>query len=188
VDLAHHGAGTRLCRGGADGSFPFYGYHGYWPLDFTRIDPNFGDEAALRTLVAEAHKRGIRVLLDVIMNHVGYANLADLQDWGPRLWCAIARACLRAGLTGAPRDVMATGTASLPISITSPPSGASGGDWVRADLPGYPKPGSDEVTTTIGGLPDLLTESTAYVACRRCLNTRRIPVPASWQTPPSAII
>lgn len=29
-------------------------------------------------------KRGIRVLLDVVMNHVGYATLADLQDVGPQ--------------------------------------------------------------------------------------------------------
>ena len=66
--------------GGSEGKFPFYGYHGYWALDFTKIDKNFGDEESLRILVDEAHQRGIRVIVDVVMNHVGYATLADLQD------------------------------------------------------------------------------------------------------------
>ncbi|MBP8153127.1 MAG: alpha-amylase, partial [Aeromonas sp.] len=68
--------------GGEQGNFPFYAYHGYWALDFTKIDPNYGDEESLKTLVDEAHKRGMRIILDVVMNHAGYATLADLQDLG----------------------------------------------------------------------------------------------------------
>ena len=65
--------------GGEKGSFPFYGYHGYWALDFTRIDPNLGSEEDFGRFVDEAHKRGIRVLVDVVMNHAGYPTLADMQ-------------------------------------------------------------------------------------------------------------
>jgi glycosidase len=52
--------------------FPDWGYHGYWADDFHRLDPRFGTEEDLRALVDEAHRRGIRVLLDVVYNHPGY--------------------------------------------------------------------------------------------------------------------
>lgn len=52
--------------------FPDWAYHGYWADDFTRLDRRFGSEAELAALVADAHARGIRVLLDVVYNHPGY--------------------------------------------------------------------------------------------------------------------
>lgn len=45
-------------------------YHGYWPADPRAVDPQLGGEAALDALVADAHARGLRVLLDVVPNHV----------------------------------------------------------------------------------------------------------------------
>ncbi|WBB50109.1 pullulanase-type alpha-1,6-glucosidase [Verrucosispora sp. WMMA2044] len=45
------------------------GYHGYWITDFTQVDPHFGSPADLRKLVQLAHRRGIKVYLDVIVNH-----------------------------------------------------------------------------------------------------------------------
>jgi glycosidase len=52
--------------------FPDWGYHGYWADDFHALDPRFGTEQDLRALVEACHKRGIRVLLDVVYNHPGY--------------------------------------------------------------------------------------------------------------------
>ncbi len=47
----------------------FAGAHGYWITDFTRVDPHFGDEAAMRALVEAAHSRGLKVYLDIVANH-----------------------------------------------------------------------------------------------------------------------
>lgn len=49
-------------------------FHGYWIHDFTQIEPRFGSEADLKRLVEEAHRRGIKVLLDVVVNHAGYTS------------------------------------------------------------------------------------------------------------------
>ncbi len=45
------------------------GYHGYWITDFTRVDPHFGDEADMAALVAAAHARGLKVYMDIVVNH-----------------------------------------------------------------------------------------------------------------------
>lgn len=57
-------------REGRDDDHLYEGYHGYWPLDTRAVDPRIGGEAALRALVQEAHARGIRVLLDLVPNHL----------------------------------------------------------------------------------------------------------------------
>lgn len=45
------------------------GYHGYWGLDFTTIDPHFGTDADFADFVSKAHQLGLRVILDVVVNH-----------------------------------------------------------------------------------------------------------------------
>ncbi|NMO13768.1 glycosyl hydrolase [Pyxidicoccus fallax] len=52
----------------------FYGYgafHGYWVEDFGKVEPRFGDEALLTTLAEELRRRDMRLVLDVVLNHVG---------------------------------------------------------------------------------------------------------------------
>jgi alpha-amylase len=44
-------------------------YHGYDTVDYRRIDPEYGDNAAFQQLLAAAHRRGIRVIVDLVMNH-----------------------------------------------------------------------------------------------------------------------
>ena len=48
--------------------------HKYDTVDYTRIDPHFGDESDLVELINQAHKRGIRVILDGVFNHCGGAR------------------------------------------------------------------------------------------------------------------
>ncbi|WP_062516356.1 alpha-amylase family glycosyl hydrolase [Demequina gelatinilytica] len=50
--------------------------HGYDTVDHLRIDPRLGDEADLAALIAEAHERGVRVMLDGVFNHVGRSHPA----------------------------------------------------------------------------------------------------------------
>ena len=45
------------------------GYHGYWTTDFTRVDPHFGTNEDLKTLVKTAHQMGIKIFFDIIINH-----------------------------------------------------------------------------------------------------------------------
>jgi alpha-amylase len=62
--------------------FPDWAYHGYWGDDFEKLDRHLGDEAALQTLLDEAHKRGLKVMLDVVINHAGYrSRWAIKKEW-----------------------------------------------------------------------------------------------------------
>jgi alpha-amylase len=54
--------------------FPDWAYHGYWADDFTRLDRRFGSEADLAALAQACDERGIKLLLDVVYNHVGYGS------------------------------------------------------------------------------------------------------------------
>ncbi len=46
------------------------GYHGYWPVSPRDVDPRLGGPEALRAMIAAAHARGVRVLMDFVVNHV----------------------------------------------------------------------------------------------------------------------
>ena len=48
-----------------------YGFHGYWAKDWTNLDPNFGSKDDLKQLVEVAHSKGIRIVLDAVINHTG---------------------------------------------------------------------------------------------------------------------
>lgn len=50
------------------------GYHGYWAQDFTKLDEHLGTTKDLDTLLDEAHKHGIKVMVDIVVNHSGYAR------------------------------------------------------------------------------------------------------------------
>ena len=60
-------------RVGRDGHLS-QGYHGYWPLADREVDPHLGGEAALDALMASAHGHGLRVLFDLVPNHVYETN------------------------------------------------------------------------------------------------------------------
>ena len=49
-----------------------YGYHGYWASDFTTLNPHLGTEAEFAALVSAAHAKGMKIMVDVVLNHSGY--------------------------------------------------------------------------------------------------------------------
>src|SRR6266404_4313310 len=65
-------------------------YHGYGIQNFFDIDPNFGTREDLKTLVTEAHRLGIRVILDIVLNHAGnvfaYKNGDDYFYYNGKRW------------------------------------------------------------------------------------------------------
>lgn len=68
----------------ADGNYDGYsGYHGYWPKELDRVDEHLGTMDDLRAVVDAAHARGIRVVLDYVMNHVHTDSSLynDHRDW-----------------------------------------------------------------------------------------------------------
>lgn len=67
---------------GSVNDFPHYGYHGYYPLDYTQIDKNYGTVAEFRELVDTLHAQGIRVMLGANLNNPGYPTLLDAVQYG----------------------------------------------------------------------------------------------------------
>jgi alpha-amylase len=82
-----------------EGTGRSYGFHGYWARDFTAIDANLGTEQDLHDLVDAAHARGIRVLLDVVMNHTGPVTAED-PVW-PAEWVRTGPTCDFKSMRGA---------------------------------------------------------------------------------------
>ncbi|MFE9094352.1 pullulanase-type alpha-1,6-glucosidase [Streptomyces sp. NPDC007264] len=60
------------------GSNASAGYHGYWITDFTQVDPHFGTNKDLATLISKAHAKGMKVFFDVITNHT--ADVVDYKE------------------------------------------------------------------------------------------------------------
>lgn len=49
-------------------------YHGYWAKDFTKLNPYLGTEEELESLINALHKRGMKLMVDVVLNHAGYGT------------------------------------------------------------------------------------------------------------------
>lgn len=68
-----------------ENDMPGGSYHGYATTDYYRVDPRFGTNEEYRELIAECHKLGIKVVMDMIFNHCGIAHPwledAPMKDW-----------------------------------------------------------------------------------------------------------
>ena len=146
---------------GGNAEFKHYAYHGYYALDYTRLDQNMGTTEELREFVDTAHAQGIRVLFDIVMNHPGYADIQTLSEYLPELlWPGWEKYNLK--------------NYHKQIDYNNFEFRKWwGGDWVRAGLPGYPEGGSDDLTKQLAYLPDFRTESAAPVKLPFFLKERK---------------
>lgn len=148
--------------------FAHYSYHGYYVLDYTNTDANFGTAEEFETLVDTAHEHGIRVIMDIVMNHAGYNTVADMEQYN-----------FGTLLDGASEfKYKLDGVSDVNKHIDFKSSAADWGrwwsnDWIRSGLPGYSEDGDgSDYTKSLSGLPDFRTEQTKSVSIPPILQTK----------------
>ncbi|MGC6387789.1 alpha-amylase [Ewingella sp. S1.OA.A_B6] len=153
--------------GGTNGDFPHYAYHGYYALDWTKLDANMGTTEELHTLVSEAHRRGIRILFDVVVNHTGYATLADMQTFHfGSLYLKgdeIEKTLGKHWTDWKPGRAQNWHSFNDYINFGDKDGWGTwwGKKWIRTDIGDYDSPGYDDLTMSLAFLPDIKTESSA---------------------------
>lgn len=82
------------------------GYHGYWPQDFHSTEPSFGSMDKLKELVGKAHDKGMKVVVDLVLNHTGYnhpwANDESKKDYFHDRKLSFTDDMVKGGLFGLP--------------------------------------------------------------------------------------
>ncbi len=153
--------------GGEEGEFAHYGFHGYYPLDWTMTDRNFGTRDEFQHLVDTAHEKGIRIIMDVVMNHAGYHTVQDMEEYSFGVLNGIAG-------SWQPEEGQSYHAYHEFIDYSDEEAWMNwwGPEWVRAGLPGYERGGSDDLSQTLAGLPDIKTESTHPAALPPLLKTK----------------
>lgn len=138
--------------------FAHYSYHGYYVLDYTETDANFGTKEEFKTLVDTAHEHGIRVIMDIVMNHTGYNTVADMEEFG--------FGTLLDGALDFKYKLTDVGEVNDHIDYkTSEEDWGKwwSNDWIRSGLPGYTEGAGGDLTMSLSGLPDFRTEQTKKV-------------------------
>lgn len=137
---------------GAVNDFPHYGYHGYYPLDYTQTDKNYGTVEELRALVDTLHSQGIRVMLGANLNDPGYPTLLDAVQYG-FVDTGISEKEAATHIRDWSFDCFFEGRASW--------KGWYGRDWVRMPDEGWDE--NDPLQATLFGMPDFKDENKAAV-------------------------
>lgn len=152
------------CVGGSN-EFKHYPYHGYYALDYTNIDANVGTVEEFRNFVDSAHKKGIRVVMDVVMNHPGYNTIEDAAHLYPGV--------LKSSFVYGTTEPTLSNYHNY-INYTSHAWDSWwGGSWIRAGLCSHYKTGIGDLTGSAGGsLPDFITEGTKSVSLPTFLKTK----------------
>ena len=161
---------------GASG-FAHYPYHGYYAMDYTNMDANMGTKEEFKTFVDTAHAKGIRVVMDVVMNHPGYNTIEDAKHLYP----------------GILKDTFTDGVKITASNFhdyinykdcTTDDNGWDdwwGGNWLRAGLCKHYNTGSGDLTGSCGGsLPDFKTESEEIVNLPVFLKKKHTPEMAEF--------
>ena len=147
--------------------FAHYSYHGYYVLYYNENDANFGTKEEFKTLVDTAHEHGIRVIMDIVMNHTGYNTVADMEQFG--------FGTLLDGALDFKYKLTDVGEVNDHIDYkTSEEDWGKwwSNDWIRSGLPGYTEGAGGDLTMSLSGLPDFRTEQTKNVTIPPILKTK----------------
>lgn len=171
---------------GSGGDYKHFGYAGYWALDFTRLDANWGSFADLQDLVDQAHQQGIRVIVDVVLNHPGYATGADLLSFLPEVFHDGTGAAFTA-YDAAPHADLRTWNDLVNYQSPNWVNWWSPA-WIRAgstpqEFPGFDRPGADDLTRSLTYLPDFKTEATGAAGIPELLVRKAATPGGSGATP-----
>ncbi|MDO5124306.1 MAG: alpha-amylase family glycosyl hydrolase [Eubacteriales bacterium] len=158
---------------GGDGksSFPHYAYHGYYGLDFTELDENFGTEAEFKEMIDTAHSNGIRIILDVVMNHPGYNSIYDMDEYGFGTLTSNAMDVYN-NKKNNPNQTDYHGAIKYNDGVASDWAKWWGRDWLRAGMAGYDNNGGGDLTGAVAYLPDFKTENQASLGIPEILKTK----------------
>lgn len=143
--------------------FKHYAYHGYYLLDPTNVDANYGNTDDLKTFIDTAHSKGIRVVFDVVLNHSGYETLYDMneQGFGSPSW-----GWENEYFTDNPSGLNTTSFNNfLNKGDENAWSNWWGQDWMRlSGVAGYENcDGGNDISMCLAGLPDFKTDSGSSV-------------------------
>lgn len=143
---------------GKNGAFPHYAFHGYYTLDWSSMDQNMGTVEELRTFVNACHSKGIRVIMDIVMNHVGYNNTQDMITFDHGYTEHTENGWFEKALNPATKNIewYANDTVKWDNSYWDD---SWFGPWIRSF--GYAS--GSEYGGSCGGLPDVKTELTSSV-------------------------
>lgn len=90
-----------------------YGYHGYWATSFEELNRHLGSEEEFAMLVQELHKRGMKIMVDVVLNHAGYGSEEYFNSQLPD-----GKKMLRDETNTVKGDTVLDGLAGLPDFVT----------------------------------------------------------------------
>lgn len=150
-------------------SYAHYSYHGYYVLDYTQTDANFGTAEEFETLVDTAHEHGLRVVMDIVMNHAGYNSLYDMNEYG--------FGTVKSGWESTYYNFSNISNSTYHANIDYDNNASDwakwwGADWIRCGVAGYTEGAGDDLTRSLAGLPDFKTESSTTVDIPQILKTK----------------
>ncbi len=145
---------------GKDKKFPHYAFHGYYTLDWTYMDRNMGSIDEFRIFVQTCHQNGIRVVLDVVMNHVGYNNTEDMITYNHGKTSHTNHGWLE--------RVDGVWDANDTVQWTTNLWESWWGPWIRS----FAYASGTEYGSTCGGLPDIKSELSSSVGLAPVLVTK----------------
>lgn len=159
--------GYVIVNEGKSNSVKHYAYHGYYAMDYTQTDANFGTAAEFKEMVDTAHEHDIRIVLDIVMNHPGYNTIYDMNEYNFGAFQSSYGGVSYALDQYYNWKSNANYHRAIDYTSSNAASGWGnwwGGSWLRAGITGYTPQGGDALTGTAGGdLPDFKTEATATV-------------------------